>query len=180
MSSNKIYARGDFNWIHTCPNYKGSGYGKESDFEMFKDAFYAVETIPDGWAYLADPDAVGEGGFQFSKVSSRPNIRSQIEEAILKTPSGSGHSGGSFGITMRNMEYIAKHGWDKYIQYYWPSYNPQAKPPSTTNNMLDFVTALQNDPMARQAIPNIDEQATAMRNFAAGKLSYAEMRALCG
>jgi len=174
------YAPGDFSWIDACPEYKGSGYGKMMDKTMFSETYEAINKVSGGWDYLRHPSPVGEGGFMYSSISSSPDIRSQIDEEIQKTESGQGHSGASYGITMRHMEYIAKHGWIKYIQREWPAYSAPRQKDVASDEFGQFVTNLQNDPLARQQIPDIDQQADAMRKFAAGKLSYAEMRSLCG
>jgi hypothetical protein len=47
-------------------------------------------------------------------------------------------------------------------------------------NPLAFANAARNDPGMRAMIPDIDQQADAMTRFAQGKMSYAEMRSLCG
>ena len=173
----KNYTPGDFSWIDDCPTYKGIGYGKALEKEMFTDAYNSVSKVNGGWVYLRDPDAVGEGGFMFSSSISHPNIRAEIDNHLFKTESGSGHSGASYGLTMRTMEYIAKRGWLDLIRREWPAYRP---PPVSTTDFGNFVTNLQNDPVARQQIPDIDDQAQAMRDFEAGKISYAQMRTLCG
>jgi hypothetical protein len=173
----KYYAPGDFSWIDDCPNYKGTDYGRRMDKEMFTDAYNSVSKVNGGWVYLRDPDAVGEGGFMFSTHVSRPDIRAEIDNELFKTESGGGHSGCSYGLTMRAMESIAKRGWLEFIRREWPDYRP---PPVSTTEFGNFVTSLQNDPAARQQIPDIDVQADAMRKFEAGKMSYAEMRTLCG
>lgn len=173
----KYYAPGDFSWIDDCPTYKGTDYGRAMDKDMFTDAYASINKVPGGWAYLQDPDAVGDGGFMYSMYNSRPNIRAQIDNEINKTESGQGHSGGSYGLTMRSMEFIAKRGWVAFIRREWPSYTP---PNEIPGEIGAFVSNLQNDPAARQQIPDMDEQAEAMRKFASGKLSYAEMRSLCG
>jgi hypothetical protein len=36
----------------------------------------------------------------------------RLNEELFKDPVSSGHSGASYGITMRNMEYIAKNGYE--------------------------------------------------------------------
>lgn len=178
-AAQKYYAPGDFSWIDVCPDYKGTDYGRAMDKEMFTDAYNSINKVPGGWAYLKDPDSVGDGGFMFSQYSSRPDIRAQIDNEINKTESGQGHSGCSYGLTMRAMESIAKRGWLAFIRREWPAYNPTI-PNETRDEFGEFVTNLQNDPAARQQIPDIDQQAEAMRNFRAGNLSYAEMRTLCG
>ncbi len=175
----KYYAPGDFSWIDDCPKYTGTGYGKGMDKEMFTDAYNSVSKVNGGWVYLRDPDAVGEGGFMFSSSMSHPDIRAAIDNEIYKTESGQGHSGCSYALTMRAMEAIAKRGWLAFIRREWPAYTPPVENASTTE-FGRFVTNLQNDPVARQQIPDIDIQADAMRKFEAGKMSYAEMRTLCG
>lgn len=175
MASYKNYDRGDFSWIDDCPTYQGTGYGKKMDKWMLSEAFQAIERVNGGWVYLADPDPVGEGGFMFSRESSRPEIRSEIDNEIAKTESGQGHSGASYGITMRHMEYIAKNGWLAYIRREWKDYMPPGK-----DEYSRFVNNIQQNSLARQMIPDIDKQAEAMRKFGEGKLSYAEMRTLCG
>lgn len=103
-----------------------------------------------------------------------------------------GHSGSSYGWTMRNMEYIAKNGWDAYVKF--KGVKPQ--PPSPINNLAAvmsfiatspptqdlnaFANAVQNNPGMRAVIPDIDQQAEALKKFSSGGMSYAEMRSLCG
>jgi hypothetical protein len=43
----------------------------------------------------------------------------------LATKCNEGHSGASFYICLRNMEYIAKHDWNKYVTEISSSYNIQ-------------------------------------------------------
>ena len=122
-----------------------------------------------------------------------------------------GHSGSSYGWTMRQMESIAKKGWTAYVA------RVGARPPVptlipnpvtvftnlvNTANVIDsaineartnaggkgpatmdplsFARTLQANPQVRAIIPDIDTQANAMSRFAEGKMSYAEMRGLCG
>ena len=54
-----------------------------------------------------------ESGFMFS---SHPNIN-RIMQKMESLPDPPGHSGCSFGITMRQLEYIAKEGLDQYKVY---------------------------------------------------------------
>jgi hypothetical protein len=49
----------------------------------------------------------GEGGFMFSQ---HPMIG-----AISSYMKYEGHSGASYAMTMRQMEFIAKNGWDSYL-----------------------------------------------------------------
>jgi hypothetical protein len=105
-----------------------------------------------------------------------------------------GHSGSSYGWTMRNMEHIAKNGWDSYVKL--KGVKPKcvvppimsaiqavdsfiaSQPP--TDDLTAFANAIQKDTGMRAQIPDIDQQADALRKFASGRMSYAEMRSLCG
>lgn len=76
-----------------------------SDATMLADAYEAV-TSADLWEYLARPSTPGPDGFMFA---------SDIElTAIASRMMFKGHSGASYAWTLRQMEYIAKGGWDAY------------------------------------------------------------------
>lgn len=74
--------------------------------EMFNDAYTTVTSL-NLWDWLRNPTTPGEGGFMFS---NSPEIRH-----ITNTMKFGGHSGSSFGLTMRVMEAIAKKGWEYYV-----------------------------------------------------------------
>jgi hypothetical protein len=201
------------------------------DCEMLEDAYQAV-TKANRWSFLRRPDVPGDNGFMFSEWPQMKDIDAHMEYG--------GHSGASYGMTMRQMEFIAKKGWDAYVEsvkeqqrkeaerkrkeeerkpkeraYYRPvndvenhpiymmqqapSFPPEA--PTVQNLMntatvidrainqavqqgamdpLSFAQNLQANPEVRRVIPDIDDQAAAMKRFAEGKMSYAEMRGLCG
>ena len=50
----------------------------------------------------------------------------------------------------------------------------------TKPTLVEFANGIQKDEGMRKTIPDIDNQADALRRFAEGKMSYAEMRGLCG
>ena len=80
--------------------------------EMLESAFDAVDSVPNGWdALLPEPD----NGFMFSPRPEGSVLR-QIDRAILERFDG--HSGASYGCTMRNMQGIARLGWDDYVRFY--------------------------------------------------------------
>ena len=85
---------------------------KDYDKEMFSDAYDTVSSL-NLWDWLRDPTNPGDGGFMFSAS----NEITQITNAMKFT----GHSGSSFGFTMRVMEKIAKKGWENYVKEvnYW-------------------------------------------------------------
>jgi hypothetical protein len=70
---------------------------------MCQDMFDAV-TAADMWAEVAA--GPGDGGFMFSRAPFISKISAQMKY--------DGHSGSSFGITMRNMQAIAINGWDTW------------------------------------------------------------------
>jgi hypothetical protein len=232
---------------------------------MLDDAFKAVDSTADGWATLKRPDVPGTRDCNYCGVETArrsapchicdgvgtvscsfmfdthpdPLVSSTIEAINEKLDSG--HSGSSYGWTMRNMESIAKKGWEVFMLNWRLSHltkaignldltleeqrnlyaikfklermildaeakqknpvavavaNPVAnvlQQARTVDNFLNtqaartaapdplaFANAIRNDPGMRAMIPDIDRQADAMSRFAQGKMSYAEMRSLCG
>jgi len=78
----------------------------DNDKEMVQDGINAV-TRAEMWDYMAKPSTPGEDGFMFS---------TDIElEIINKKIQYGGHSGSSYGWTMRQVQYIAKNGFDAYV-----------------------------------------------------------------
>ena len=81
-------------------NLVSNGYTAVSQLELL------------GWLKEFTPNS--NEGFMFS---SDPNIY-KIIGRMESLPNPPGHSGSSFAITMRHLEYIAKHGIDKYKTHY--------------------------------------------------------------
>jgi hypothetical protein len=244
-------ARGDFTTLKI----------DDMEKEMLESAFNAISSVEGGWEFLKDYSPPENEGFMF--VRSRPSMLEAIEVALVNAYGG--HSGSSYGWTMRNMEAIAKKGWDSWASK-WEKKEPDEKtllqtriaqleaenarlnallatpkektrdeklrdalvkgcsaggypcagclarkgvlveewhaeqkedkmsslvnkaeavdtflasaPP--TDNLTAFANAIQQDAGMRAQIPDIDNQADALRRFAEGKMSYAEMRSLCG
>jgi len=71
-----------------------------SERVMLQTAFQAI-TITENWAFMRNPI----GSFSLSRDKRVEQIYNKIEEIGY-----TGHSGCSFGCTMRNMQYIAVHG----------------------------------------------------------------------
>lgn len=76
-----------------------------SDATMLDDAYEAV-TKADMWEYLRLPTSPGKDGFMFSSAFELAAITAEMTYK--------GHSGASYAWTMRQMERIAKLGWDTY------------------------------------------------------------------
>ena len=159
------------------------------DREMIQSGFAAVESVEGGWEFLRTFTPPADKGFMFTLPTGK---HKEIDEAISNRYGG--HSGASYACTMRVLEFIAKNGWDAYARKMLLDYGPPApplieqakavdnflatKPP--THDLVAFATALQQDPEMRRLMPDIDEQTDALKRFKEGKLSYAEMRSLCG
>ena len=90
-----LYSPGDFSIIED-PNYR----------IMLKTAYDAIKE-ENAWEIIAkDP---GPGGFMYSEIPELEEVNKRISDTY------DGHSGSSYGWTMRQMQYIAKYGWDDYI-----------------------------------------------------------------
>ena len=84
----------------------------EGQARMYEDAYRAITDTPGGWKLMKDvTPPVGEG---FLFWNDKPQTMKDIDTNLVKTPTGNSHSGSSYGITMREMQYIAQHGWDEY------------------------------------------------------------------
>jgi hypothetical protein len=95
MTNNTMkYPPGDFSFIDDL--YQRA---------LFLDAFTAI-TITESWPLMrAGP---GSGGYMFTN----PEGMKKVEAAMKHMAS---HSGGSYACVMRDMEFIAKHGWNTYV-----------------------------------------------------------------
>jgi len=159
----------------------------ENDAGMLEDADKAI-TECGLWDWLRDYNPEDGKGFMFS---NHPNL-----DRINNAMKYGGHSGSSYGWTMRQMEYIAKHGWDlfeftvreqrqkdvekeKYKNLTTATTNAVHvinKAIADNNGVVNPLTVAQ----ASRDVPGFEGQADAMQRFYEGKMSYAEMRSLCG
>jgi len=88
------YAEGDFSFVKSA-----------IDRTMFEDMWAAINAA-EGWADMkADP---GEGGFMFGHAPIVERVTAQLKDRV-------GHSGASFGYTMRAMQQLARVGWAQFI-----------------------------------------------------------------
>jgi len=182
MSSSTLPAFGNFDGLN-LPQW---------DREMIQSGFEAVSSVEGGWDFLRSYQPPSDKGFMFSTPTGK---RLEIDQAIEKGYPG--HSGASYGCTMRVLEYIAKNGWNIYARETLQQYGPPSNPLQTVvqqvttvdrfigslpadTNLMTFAKAIQTDAGMRAQIPDIDTQADALTRFAEGKMSYAEMRSLCG
>ncbi len=70
-----------------------------------EDAYKAVSAVDGGWAFLKEFVPKENEGFMFSRDPMLDQINAKLDD---------GHSGASYGWTMRQMEYIAKHGLEAF------------------------------------------------------------------
>jgi hypothetical protein len=75
------------------------------DAEMLNDAYHAT-TVTNSWDSIKN--FKGES-FMFSR---EPFVANIMNAMALRDQ----HSGASFGLTMRVMQFIATHGWDDYVE----------------------------------------------------------------
>ncbi len=75
---------------------------------MLENAYKAI-TVSEGWDFLRSFND-NQNGFMFSDSPMTGKIMNKMEELGY-----SGHSGFSFGWTMRNMEFLAKHGKEAFL-----------------------------------------------------------------
>ncbi len=93
--------------------YYGNGefdFVKDESTKMFlKSAHRAISACELwNWLRIYDPPS----GFMFSL---EPELE-RIKQELAKDPFNDNHSGASYGCMMRNMEYIAKNGYNSYAK----------------------------------------------------------------
>lgn len=159
----------------------------EHEAMMLKDADAAI-TQCDLWNWLRDYTPEDGKGFMFSEHSNLTRINDAMKY--------SGHSGTSYGWTMRQMEYIAKHGWTLFEFTVRERRRKDEEAEKLNNlrkaadNAVYVINKAHTDangivnPLtianASRGVPGFEGQADAMQKFASGQMSYAEMRSLCG
>jgi hypothetical protein len=157
------------------------------DREMIQSGFEAVNSVEGGWEFLQTYNPPEDKGFMFS---SGPPKQAEIDTAIEKRYGG--HSGASYGSTMRILQYIARSGWNTYAREALGKYGPPpAQAPSS--NFKDFLDAIS--PSTKDCKPDttltpeqkrekflalpttmtLDEQAKALRELGDAPMSYAEL-----
>ena len=173
-------------------NYSDLFY--EPEVVMLQDADNAITTC-ELWGWLKNYVPEENKGFMFSE---HPNL-TRINNAMKYQ----GHSGSSYGWTMRQMEQIAKLGWDEFcaqvnnerrkkedelkqrrakelvnVVFHSSEIAGELiqKAFADNNGVVNPLTIAE----ASRGVPGFEGQADAMKKFSEGKMSYAEMRSLCG
>jgi hypothetical protein len=80
----------------------------ENSIKYLQDAFDAITRLG-LWKELSEFTLDEKEGFMFSSSPLLMKIRSEMKFM-------SEHSGASYGWTMRQMEFIAKHDWNNYLK----------------------------------------------------------------
>jgi hypothetical protein len=81
----------------------------ESSRFYIENAYNAVSSVDGGWEFMKTFTPEDKKGFMFSTHPMLTKIGEKLDD---------GHSGSSYGWTMRNIEYIAKHGIDAFKAKY--------------------------------------------------------------
>ena len=92
------YGNGDFDFIRD-----------ESTRELLKSAHRAI-SLCELWDWIRIYEPKSDSGFMWSKTPELDRINQQL----WKDPINGYHSGSSYGLIMREMELIAKIGYENY------------------------------------------------------------------
>ena len=92
------YGNGEFDFVRD-----------ESTREFLKSAHKAI-SICELWNWIRIYEPPPNEGFM---LSIKPELN-RIKQEMWKDPINGFHSGSSFGCIMRDMEYIAKHGYENF------------------------------------------------------------------
>ena len=96
------YGNGEFDFIQDI-----------SHRELLKSAYKAI-SICELWNWMRIYEPSPDKGFMSSKSLELDRLNQQM----WKDPINNSHSGSSYGLIMREMEYIAKNGYNKYKNRY--------------------------------------------------------------
>jgi hypothetical protein len=151
----------------------------EHEAMMLQDVHNAISEN-NLWDWLKDYSPEDGKGFMFT---SHPNL-----DRINQSMKYGGHSGSSYAWCMRIMERIAKDGWESVYNEYLRQKQKDdlqkeingIKKNIVKSNEVLIDSALKVAELLKDRLPDGKEQYEAMKKFSEGKMSYAEMRGLCG
>lgn len=104
----------DFFGIDECAGNGGFEFADDWSRRYFKSAHNAISRC-ELWNWLKNYEVDQGRGFMFTR--NVPQL-DKLSEEMDKDPVNGGHSGASYGCTMRNMEFIAKHGYQAFKSGY--------------------------------------------------------------
>jgi hypothetical protein len=143
----------------------------QNDIEMLQDAYDTISALG-AWEFFKSYSP--ENGFMFSPPHG---ILQDVNEALKFQ----GHSGASYGWTMRVMQFIARFGWKKYANDVLVASGAQSVSGESVAPVVGGVSPVALANALESADPvRFAGQANAMAQFANGTLTYAQMRELCG
>jgi len=109
--NNKI---NDYFGIDECAGDAGFEFADEWSRPYLKSAHQAISRC-ELWNWLQVYKPKEDRGFMFSR--NVPEL-DRLNEEMMKDPVNGGHSGASYACTMRNMEFIAKNGYNEFKEVY--------------------------------------------------------------
>ena len=168
---NSLYsmnARGEYGMyapMCVCVSHGDFSFIKcEHSRKMLESAHDAINSVDNGWQFLKDYIPEANKGFMFS---TPPDKLKEINKAISDRYDG--HSGSSYGWTMRHMESIAKKGWDDYVDTNLPKDYQASKP--VTLGFQDRLAEMKKIEEKKPAmvIAHVDEKISMARAMPGGQ-----------
>ena len=121
------YAQGDFSFIRD-----------ENEKRVLTNMYRAVEA--EGvWDFIKTGPSGGE--FMFSKEAD------ERLSGVNKAVEDDGHSGASFACTLREIQFIARYGWDAYVKLWENEHKKRDE-----LDLLRLETLAHNDSIIKNAI----------------------------
>jgi hypothetical protein len=146
------YAPGDFSFFPA------------DEAAMYKNAYDAV-TAEGLWDFFCEKSPPADKGYMFWGAPELKKLDPHLEPI--------GHSGSSYGFTMRVVESIAKQGWEKFVANHLAALASLASPPEPEED-LDESPMPMGVPLARCGPtgpdPYAEDRMVAIEEAAAGKL----------
>ena len=127
LTSNLLYNtnenKNDNNTNDNLNDIKDPEYFGNGEFEFIKNdsreylvSAHKIVTRLELWSWFRGFTPEPGNGFMFTR--GVPEL-DRLNEEMYNDPVSSGHSGSSYGITLRNMEYIAKNGYEAFKTKYY-------------------------------------------------------------
>ena len=110
VNNNENNNNNDFFGIDECAGVNGFEFASDWSRPYFKSAHQAISRC-ELWNWLQNYEPEEGRGFMFAQ--NVPEL-DRLNEEMHKDPVNDGHSGASYGCTMRNMEFIAKNGYQAF------------------------------------------------------------------
>ena len=104
----------DYFGIDECAINGGFEFADNWSRPYFKSAHQAISRC-ELWNFLRNFEPDSDRGFMFTR--DVPEL-DRLNEEMYKDPINGGHSDASYGCTMRNMEFIEKHGYQAFKESY--------------------------------------------------------------